>query len=754
MFPHLSANDTISISRLGKPVRMPPFWATLIITVPKNMSFWKLFHELEKHYPLIIYVDPPLVIEYDSVPNDSLFLDQYSIFDTVTPEQTINVEPAWDIETGKRHIKVAIHDSGIDWLHEDLDVLTGYSYDGNYLYDSLGATNLVLNTQVDENGHGTSVAGIIGARRNNNIGISGIAGGNGVDTSGVSLICLRLGDPMTGGNSVAISVIDAARSVGTYEDWTSGATVLPNEEFHWSNAAGYGVHIGNHSYSLTVLAEAVGNELEGKDIDITDTLNWELTSETEQCNLCREAFLFSLQNGVTNVASRGNNTNPFDLTSPNSSNAYPRSFDDSWIITVGASGTDGNRLFAPFNTGSSEIWYSPIGKNIDVIAPGSRASVGTTRSYHYPATDDFGAYRRFNGTSASTPHVSGVAALLLSYWNKPCYSNLNLDPADIEYILQRSAVDVNLNVNGYDDSTGWGRLDALAALKMIEFPTYQIVHPEEMYVQSNVLEIDTISFRVEEPINPAYNGPLASTFPIELEWLYRVERIKQELTYNFANYKTPTNELLDVWYRASETNSLGMVVDTFTNFNVPPQVTPPVISDSLRIEPKAELIGYTDTTVTFTGYYYHFIGKYDVFNDVTSVVLPINFWYPINPAIDTMKMAYSIYLKDTTTFSVQWDFPCYAENTLFDSIVSTESIAWNNFEIFPNPGQNYLNIKIQTLAHGKVQLYDISGSLVDEIPIETTQQVYQLSMRNLMAGMYFVHFVTDRGSVTKKWIKQ
>ena len=73
LFGHLKTTDSLSISRTGEKVFMPPFWATFHFEIPKSTDYKKFSAFLKKAYPFVIYVDPPMVLEYDDVTNDSLF---------------------------------------------------------------------------------------------------------------------------------------------------------------------------------------------------------------------------------------------------------------------------------------------------------------------------------------------------------------------------------------------------------------------------------------------------------------------------------------------------------------------------------------------------------------------------------------------------------------------------------------------------------------------------------------------------------
>src|SRR6185295_6932651 len=110
-----------------------------------------------------------------SIPNDSLFPSQWGLNNTGqsagTPDADVDAPEAWDRTTGSDTVVVAVVDSGVDYQHPDLA--------DNILRDGSGAVvgyDFANNDAdpMDDNDHGTHCAGIIGARGNNGIGISGI----------------------------------------------------------------------------------------------------------------------------------------------------------------------------------------------------------------------------------------------------------------------------------------------------------------------------------------------------------------------------------------------------------------------------------------------------------------------------------------------------------------------------------------------------------------------------------------------------
>lgn len=139
--------------------------------------------------------------------NDPRIASQWSL-------NSLSLNQAWQHSTGSKEVVVAILDSGIDLNHEDLKnnlwknpgeiANNGLDDEGNGFIDDVFGWNFFNNTNnvQDNYGHGTHVAGIIGAEGNNGLGIAGI-------NWHVSIMPLKfISDTGTGWSSGALAAMD------------------------------------------------------------------------------------------------------------------------------------------------------------------------------------------------------------------------------------------------------------------------------------------------------------------------------------------------------------------------------------------------------------------------------------------------------------------------------------------------------------------------------------------------------------------
>ncbi len=141
--------------------------------------------------PSVEMAEPNFLVSRDDVtPNDSRFSEQWALENVGQsggdPGSDIHAAAAWRETTGSTSTVIAVIDGGIDFSHPDLKNNSwknageipdnGIDDDGDGLVDDVRGWNWVYNTNdvSDEQGHGTSVAGVIAAEGNNGAGVSGV----------------------------------------------------------------------------------------------------------------------------------------------------------------------------------------------------------------------------------------------------------------------------------------------------------------------------------------------------------------------------------------------------------------------------------------------------------------------------------------------------------------------------------------------------------------------------------------------------
>lgn len=424
VYRRLTSNDSLSTHRDGHQIRIPSIWATLILKLPSHLNDSLARIQIESLSKYVHWADYSSITTFDN-PNDNLYLsDQSSLYDS---DAGINIEEAWIHEPGNSEVKIGIIDGQVYWQHEDFggpDPINNTFVGG---WDFIENDHLFLSAD-DTWQHGTACAGIIGARRNNDIGIAGIAGGDALNSNnGAQLFSFDCFNENEGNRArIAEAVVEAS-------------VFAPN--------FGYGVHIVNSSFSN------------------------QFTNSAE-----RDGYELAWKNGVTLVCSRGNENNDVQR--------YPACYNERWVLSVGSSGDNGIRK--DFGNGSPSYGTS-YGGGMDFIAPGVFELVETTINSNEGligagafcnSTND-SKYDCFSGSSAAAPHVSGASALLLAkHAVNNGYPN-GLAPDDLNMLFRKFATDIDgVYPIGYDNENGAGRLNVGETLNKIMLPEYEVLHIE------------------------------------------------------------------------------------------------------------------------------------------------------------------------------------------------------------------------------------------------------------------------------------
>ena len=260
--------------------------------------------------------------------------------------------------------------------------------------------------------HGTHVSGIIVANRNNDIGIKGVA-------NNVSIMTIRVvpqGDERDKdvANGIRYAVDNGAKvinmSFGKGYKWDKKVV---DEAIKYADSKG------------VLLVHAAGNDNQNNDVTDNFPTKYYDSPEADAYALKNKKpevkpFIPPTPNGMAN-GGQMQRKDPFAKPAPLDTAKYQLPHAKNWI-TVGASAyKDNDALKASF---------SNYGKyNVDVFAPGFMINSTTPNN----------KYEEFDGTSMAAPVVSGLAALILSYYP-------HLTAVDIKDIIMKSVTKVNRKV--------------------------------------------------------------------------------------------------------------------------------------------------------------------------------------------------------------------------------------------------------------------------------------------------------------------
>jgi subtilisin family serine protease len=279
-------------------------------------------------------------------------------------------------------------------------------------------------------------------------------------------------DITTGNPNVVVAIIDTGVDLdhpdlaanilprGT-EDWDfadPGDDVPEDESGHGTSCAGISAGVSNNGLGVAGIASSCSimplrvDLASGMNQNRADALNYAasragdfdglvLSNSWRMSSGTYTAVYDAIENAhnagcVVCFAAGNENVQPVEVPA-----------DSPFCICVGAVSPCDERKSSSSCDGES--WGSSYGPTLDVCAPGVLIHT-TSMGGGYTET--------FNGTSSACPHVAGVAALMLSV-------DPSLTPAQVQLILESTATD--LAAPGFDNETGWGRIDTHLALEFI-----------------------------------------------------------------------------------------------------------------------------------------------------------------------------------------------------------------------------------------------------------------------------------------------
>lgn len=279
-----------------------------------NMCRLAKVKRIIKNSKIKIMCSPNVQVNAVGDPNDMYYRSQYGL-------SLISAANAWDISSGSTDLIALTIDTGVDYNHPDLQKnlwknpleIPGNSIDddGNGYIDDVYGINAITNTgnPADDNGHGTHVAGIIGAQANNGIGVAGVS-------PNVKIVAAKfLNSSGTGSLSNAIKAIAYGNAL---------------------KKAGYNIVVSNNSWGSVSYSDAL-----------------------------KVAIQDSEKLGILFVAAAGNSA-----TNNDSSPFYPASYAVPNVISVGS--VDAGAIYSSFsNYGPTTVHIAAPGGSILSTIPGS-----------------------------------------------------------------------------------------------------------------------------------------------------------------------------------------------------------------------------------------------------------------------------------------------------------------------------------------------------------------------------------------------
>ncbi|MGL4994338.1 MAG: S8 family serine peptidase [Bacteroidales bacterium] len=320
------------------------------------------------------------------------------------PGSDVNLAKAWQITQGKPNVIVSIVDGGVDISHVDLK-------------DNLWINEKELNgiPGYDDDGNGI-VDDIYGANFINGSGLV-TAHDHGTHVAGTV--------SATNNNGIGVAGVAGGSGKG------DGVRIMSCQIFDDKNlSGGYAQAIVYGADNGAVISQNSWGYLapDVKEQVVLDAIDYFIAEAGQYPN--------SPMKGGLVIFAAGNNSSGEEY--------YPGAYEPA--VCVASMGPDFKK--AP---------YSNYGEYVDITAPGGNSDLGDKWGIFSTYLKDRYAY--MDGTSMACPHVSGVAALIVSH-----FQSESLTAADVKKRLLTSTKDLNASNPNYSGLLGTGYIDAMLAL--------------------------------------------------------------------------------------------------------------------------------------------------------------------------------------------------------------------------------------------------------------------------------------------------
>lgn len=490
----------------------------------------KIIKEIEL-FNEVLYVGPNYFCKQESIMTNDTYIDEQWSFNSL---QGIHIFDAWDFSQGSSEVRVGIIDSGIS-VHNDLNenVVGGFDY-----------YNDNDNTIDDEVGHGTNVAGIIGALGNNNMGISGVC-------QNVSMVPIQtVYDSSDSGYHDVDSVIEAIEDARDMWNTENRISVINY------SIAGFGrspdILAAIEQYQ-GLFVWAAGNQYENLDLlPNIESYNLENLISVGAVDINNNLSVW-LENSGSNY---GNAVNVYapgtDILTTN------LTVECEWDVLF----PDGYRLcelhdeyieeyFRYINEGvkdsNGEIIISP--NNTEIIIPFFN-NLMRTRQNIFSSHHLSDGYHTVSGTSFATPHVSGVAALLLSV-------NENLSASQLKQAILDSADEITITVP--DTSEGADEDDTVTQ-NVLKINAYEAI--KEVLINYTLNTNCSLNSNTNINLNKTINSN--GSYFDELNGFYELN----VSTSQYYNFNITSNNSIDVKLFDDEMNEINFDDLELTNSKV------------------------------------------------------------------------------------------------------------------------------------------------------------------------------------------